>query len=109
MGTLLYEAKELSLWCCLYGRYPALVWHTLAVKARLYSPPVVYVCDPNFDEVSMDPNEQRSGDVDLPMKFKGLDIALKKSDIHLFWTYRAPKELNIPMWSGGWILLPQQK
>jgi hypothetical protein len=36
-------------------------------------------------------------------------VAIKKSDIQLFWAYQAPKELNLPRWSGGWILLPHQK
>ena len=65
--------------------------------------------DPTTYRVSMDPNEQQSGDVNLQLRFIGLDAALKKSDIHLFWTYQAPKELNIRRWSGGWILIPQQK
>jgi hypothetical protein len=65
--------------------------------------------DPTSYRISMDPNEQQSGDINLQMRFIGLDAALKKSDIHLFWTYQAPKELNSPRWSGGWILIPQQK
>jgi hypothetical protein len=31
------------------------------------------------------------------------------SDVHLFWAYEAPKELNIPHWSGGWMLIPKTK
>jgi hypothetical protein len=43
------------------------------------------------------------------MRFKGLDAALKKSEVHLFWAYEAPKQLNIPHWSGGWVLIPKQQ
>ena len=65
--------------------------------------------DPSPEEVSFEPNEQQSGDVNIQMKIVGLDAAVKKSDILLFWAYEAPKELNIQHWSGGWILIPQQR
>jgi hypothetical protein len=65
--------------------------------------------DPSSERVSMEPNESLSGDVSLDKAFTGFDAALKKSDIHLFWAYEAPKELRIAHWSGGWILIPQQK
>jgi hypothetical protein len=65
--------------------------------------------DPTFEQISTQPNESRSGDVDLRMKFIGLDAVLKKSPVHLFWAYRAPKELNISEWPGGMIIIPQQK
>jgi hypothetical protein len=65
--------------------------------------------DPPFGQISMEPNEARSGDFNLQMKFIGLDAALKKSPVHLFWAYRAPKELNISEWPGGLIVIPQQK
>jgi hypothetical protein len=65
--------------------------------------------DPPFEQISMEPNEARSGDFNLQMKFIGLDAALKKSPVHLFWAYRAPKELNISEWPGGLIVIPQQK
>jgi len=65
--------------------------------------------DPSPEEVSFEPNEQQSGDINLHMKIAGLDAATKKSDVFLFWAYEAPKELNIPHWSGGWILIPMQK
>jgi hypothetical protein len=65
--------------------------------------------DPSPERVSMEPNESLSGDVRLDNAFSGFDTALKRSDIHLFWAYEAPKELHIAPWSGGWILIPQQK
>jgi len=65
--------------------------------------------DPSPEEVSFEPSEQQTGDINLQMKIVGLDAALKKSDIVLFWAYEAPKELKIPRYSGGWILIPQQK
>ena len=67
------------------------------------------VDDPAPERVLIEPNETLSGDVSLEKAFTGLDDALKKSDIHLFWAYQAPEELKIGRWSGGWILIPQQK
>ena len=65
--------------------------------------------DPSPERVTFEPNESLSGEINLRQHFDGLDNALKKSDIHLYWAYDAPKELNIPKWSGGWILIPQRK
>jgi hypothetical protein len=65
--------------------------------------------DPSYERVSVEPNESLSGDVSLEKAFTGLEAALKKSEIHLFWAYRAPEELHIARWSGGWILIPRQK
>jgi hypothetical protein len=65
--------------------------------------------DPSYEKISLEPNGSISGDVDLQRFVPGLDKALRKSDVHLFWAYQAPKELNIAQWSGGWILIPQQK
>jgi hypothetical protein len=67
------------------------------------------VDDPSFEKTSMEPNETRSGDFNLQMKFIGLDAAIKKSSVRLFWAYHAPKELNISEWPGGLIVIPQQK
>jgi hypothetical protein len=67
------------------------------------------VDDPSFEKTSMEPNETRSGDFNLQMKFIGLDAAAMKSSVRLFWAYNAPKELNISEWPGGLIVIPQQK
>jgi hypothetical protein len=64
--------------------------------------------DPSPERVTLEPNESLSGEIDLHKHFGGLSKALKKSEIHLYWAYDAPKELNIAHWSGGWILIPQQ-
>lgn len=63
--------------------------------------------DPSYEKISLEPNSSISGDVDLQRFVPGLDKALQKSDVHLFWAYQAPKELNIAKWSGGWILIPR--
>jgi hypothetical protein len=67
------------------------------------------VDDPSPDQVSVNPNEFIQGEIDLHKIFRGLDEALNKSDIQLFWAYEAPQELHIHRWSGGWILIPKQK
>jgi len=50
-----------------------------------------------------------SGDINLADYFRDLEGVVKKSDVQLFWAYMAPDELHIAHWSGGWILIPQQK
>jgi hypothetical protein len=64
---------------------------------------------PSYERVPFEPNESLSGNVSLQNAFTGLEAAVKKSDVHLFWVYEAPEELHIAHWSGGWILIPQQK
>jgi hypothetical protein len=64
---------------------------------------------PNYEKVSIDPNGSVSGEIDLQRSIPELAEALKKSDVHLFWAYKAPEELRIAPWSGGWILIPKQK
>jgi len=64
---------------------------------------------PDYRKVSVDPNGSISGDIDLQKVLPGLEEALKKSDIHLFWTYEAPEQLHIARWSGGWIQIPQRR
>ena len=64
--------------------------------------------DPSVERISLGPNESVSGVIDLRGVFRGLDKALVKSDVHLFWAYHAPDELGIVPWSGGWILLGRQ-
>jgi len=67
------------------------------------------VDDSGFQKLSLDPNESITGDIDLRRFVPELEKALKKSDVHLFWAYKAPEELHIARWSGGWILIPKQK
>jgi len=66
------------------------------------------VDDPSPERVTFQPNESMSGEIDLRNFFGHLDSTLNKSDVHLFWAYKPPKELGIADWSGGWILIPQQ-
>jgi hypothetical protein len=67
------------------------------------------VDDPSPEKISMEPNEEQSGELNLQMRLIGLDATLKKSDIYLFWAYEPPNELNLPRRLGGWVLIPQQK
>jgi len=59
--------------------------------------------------VSLEPHGSLSGDIDLQSDLPGLEEALQKSDIHLFWAYEAPQELESTGWSGGWIFIPKTK
>jgi len=70
---------------------------------------VLPVEDPARKQIFVAPGQTLTGTLDLDGIFKGLDEAREKSDVHLFWAYQAPPELNIGRWSGGWILLPQSK
>jgi hypothetical protein len=68
---------------------------------------VLPVEDAPVGQISVEPGQVLSGDLNLEGIFKGLDAARKKSDVHLFWAYQAPTELNMGHWSGGWILIPK--
>jgi hypothetical protein len=48
----------------------------------------------------MEPNDTRSGELNLQTKFIGLVAAVKKPSLGLFWAYNAAKELNISEWPG---------
>jgi hypothetical protein len=65
------------------------------------------VDDPSINRASLEAKGSLSGTIDLQRAFKDLSKVLNKSDVHLFWAYYAPKELEIDSWSGGWILIRQ--
>ena len=60
------------------------------------------------DKVTMEPGATLIGDIDLRDVIRNLNIT-KKSDVHLFWAYKAPDELHVPRWSGGWVFIPRQR
>jgi len=64
---------------------------------------------PEYEKVSIAANATVSGKIDLQKAIPELSEAVKASDVHLFWAYKAPDELHIAPWSGGWLLIPQQK
>ena len=64
--------------------------------------------DPGTTKVSVKPQETLTGDIDLRYVIREPN-AMKKSEVLLFWAYKAPEELHIPRWSGGLVVIPQQK
>jgi hypothetical protein len=66
------------------------------------------VDDPGMREVSVKAGETLTGDVDLRYVVRDLNV-LKKSDVLLFWAYKAPAALHLPRWSGGLVVIPRQK
>jgi hypothetical protein len=66
------------------------------------------VADPGLKEISVKPGETLRGDVDLQYLI-GDSSVLKKSDVLLFWAYKSPTSLHLPHWSGGLVVIPQQK
>lgn len=64
--------------------------------------------DPGLKEISVKPGETLRGDVDLQYVI-GDSSVLKKSDVLLFWAYSAPTALHLPRWTGGMVVIPQQK
>jgi hypothetical protein len=72
-------------------------------------PRIAPIEDPPFDEISLAANQSSTKDIDLEELFPKLRDALKHFDVQLFWAYKAPEELQIPEWSGGWILIPKQQ
>ena len=65
------------------------------------------VSDPGLSEMSVKAGETLTGDIDL--RYVIDPNALKKSDVLLFWAYEAPAALHLPRWTGGLVVLPQQK
>src|ERR1700689_4819366 len=65
------------------------------------------VLDPGLSEMSVKAGETLTGDIDL--RYVIDPNALKKSDVLLFWAYKAPAALHIPRWTGGLVVIPQQK
>jgi hypothetical protein len=65
------------------------------------------VSDPGLSEMSVKAGETLTGDIDL--RYVIDPNALKKSDVLLFWAYKAPAALHIPRWTGGLVVIPQQK
>lgn len=63
--------------------------------------------DPSSAKVSITPNAQIRGEVCLEPIFPDVGEQVKRSEILVFWAYEAPKELGIPQWSGGWVLIPK--
>ena len=64
--------------------------------------------DPGGAEVSIKARETLTGDIDLRNCFRDLN-ALKKSDVLLFWAYKSPAQLHLPHWTGGLVVIPQQR
>lgn len=58
--------------------------------------------------MSIKPSETLVGDIDLRYVIRDLSV-LKKSEVLLFWAYKAPSELQIPRWTGGLVVIPQQR
>jgi hypothetical protein len=65
--------------------------------------------DPSPQRISVDPNQVLTGMVDLTEALRDIAVLTRKSDINMFWAYAPPKELGLPRWCGGWILLPKQR
>lgn len=65
--------------------------------------------DPGVQQATLNPNQWVSGDINLREYFGGLDTAVKKSDVRLFWAYRSPAELKIAQWTRGSVIIDQQK
>ena len=72
-------------------------------------PQNVVAGDPSLQKITLNPGQSVSGDIDLKTVFKDLDGARRKSDVLLFWAYRSPDGLNLPKWSGGWIVIPRMQ
>jgi hypothetical protein len=64
--------------------------------------------DPGPAKVSIKARETLSGDIDLRYVIRDLN-ALKKSDVLLFWAYKPPATLHLPGWTGGLVVIPQQR
>ncbi|HZR65025.1 MAG TPA: hypothetical protein VFA85_07750 [Terriglobales bacterium] len=66
------------------------------------------VDDPGPTQITMKAGDTLTGEIDLQYVIKDLSI-LKKSDALLFWAYKTPAALHLPRWTGGLVIIPQQK
>jgi hypothetical protein len=64
--------------------------------------------DPGPNEISIKPREALTGEIDLRYVIRDMNV-LKKSDVLLFWAYKAPDALHLPHWTGGLVVIPKQK
>jgi len=64
--------------------------------------------DPGPAKVSIKAGETLVAEIDLRYVIRDLNV-LKKSDVLLFWAYKAPNALHIPRWTGGLVVIPQQR
>jgi hypothetical protein len=92
-----------------WGSVHSLILIAVTRSGHLLDKKLLPIDDPSPDRVTLEPDELLSGEIDLQKYFKDLRSSLQKSDIQLFWAYEAPEELRIPRWSGGWILIKQDK
>ena len=70
---------------------------------------VLPVEDPPMGKIFLGPLQTLRGNLDLEGIFKKFDEARQKSDLHLFWAYQVPNELNSVHWVGGWIVIPKDR
>ena len=64
--------------------------------------------DPGPSRITVKAGDTLTGEIDLHRVIRDLN-ALKKSDILLFWGYKTPAVLHLPRWTGGLVIIPQQK
>jgi hypothetical protein len=64
--------------------------------------------DPGPSRITVKAGDTLTGEIDLHRVIRDLN-ALKKSDVLLFWGYKTPAALHLPRWTGGLVIIPQQK
>jgi hypothetical protein len=64
--------------------------------------------DPRNTQITVKAGETLTGEIDLRDVIRDMK-AVKKSDVLLFWAYKAPAALRLPHWVGGLVVIPQQK
>ena len=58
--------------------------------------------DPDPTQITVKAGETLTGKIDLQDIVRDLNAA-KKSDVLLFWAYKALATLRLPRWIGGWL------
>ncbi len=79
-----------------------------AAKPNAEALELIYpVDDPLNKQITVKAGQTLTGEIDLR---DVIDVsAVKKSDVLLFWAYKAPAALHLPLWVGGLVVIPQQK
>lgn len=92
-----------------WGNRNSMIFVPVDGDGRCVGDRAVPIDDSGYEKVSLGPSESITGNIDLRRVLPELEKELKKSDVHLFWAYAPPEELRIGRWSGGWLLIQQQK
>jgi hypothetical protein len=103
------------------GYLPWRFWHSMTLKAVedapgapcLPGPRLVPIQDPVSATTTIKPGRSVAGQIDLRERFPGIEKALRRTDVIVFWSYQGrvtgPMSATVPLQRvGGWLLVPHR-